>query len=257
MAEPGQRYWRVGELSAATGLTVRTFHHYSDIGLLRPSRRTEGGHRLYSAQDVARLAMIVILRRAGLSLVEIRDQLDGDGVDVVAVIEKRSRDLEAALIDTAAFGRSLRDGSAAEVISDPHRVRELVDWIPREPITSQPLVLLVYADVERAYRRLIEMFGFGPGEISRNVDGTVGYAEITGPTGNIRLHRPRPGLLPPDPERDPCSMTVVGVADIDSHYERARSAGAEINRPLRTMFGMREYLALDDEHHLWCFQQPV
>lgn len=255
--ESVRRYWRVGELSAATGLTVRTFHHYNDIGLLRPERRTEGGHRLYSAEDVARLAMIVILRRAGLSLIEIKNRLDADDLDVAGMIAKRTTDLETALIRATAFGRRLGEESTFDLIKDPARVRELVDWVPQGPITSQPLVLLVYADVERAYARLIEMFGFGPGELSRNADGTVGYAEIAGPTGNIRLHGPRPGLMPPDPDRDPSSMTVVGVDDIDAHYQRARTAGAQINRPLRTMFGMREYLAFDDEHHLWCFQQPA
>ncbi|WP_350277634.1 hypothetical protein [Kribbella sp. HUAS MG21] len=42
-------------------------------------------------------------------------------------------------------------------------------------------------------------------------------------------------------------MTVVGVADIDVHLEQAVRA---------TLFGMREYIAFDHEHHLWCFQEP-
>jgi DNA-binding transcriptional MerR regulator/uncharacterized glyoxalase superfamily protein PhnB len=257
MAGSNEPYWRVGALSAATGLSVRTFHHYNEIGLLEPSCRSAGGHRLYTRDDVARLAMIVILRRAGLPLAEIRSRLAEGPVDVDALITKRAADLEAALIDTTAFGRRLREGSVGQLVGDPALVRELVDWIPRSPITTQPLVLLVYADVERAYGRLIELFGFGPGGLSRNTDGSVGYAEITGPTGNIRLHGPRPGLAPPDPEREPSSMTVVGVDDIDAHYRRARRAGARIDRRLRSMFGMREYLALDHEHHLWCFQQPT
>jgi len=258
--EAAQRHWRVGELAAATGLSVRTFHHYNAIGLLQPSRRTAGGHRLYSSDDVSRLAVIVILRRAGLALSEIKNRLDGGGVDVAdmitAMIDKRVRDLESALIDTSAFGRRLRQSSSSELIKAPAQVRELVDWLPQEPITAQPLVLLVYADVERAYERLIELFGFGPGVISRNTDGSVGYAEVTGPTGNVRLHAPRPGLAPPDPEQAPASMVVVGVADIRTHYQRAKAAGAEIERPLRPMYGMNEYLVFDDEHHLWCFQQP-
>ena len=49
--------WKVGELAARTGLTVRTLHHYDAIGLLSPSDRTESmhgsGHRLYTADDPA------------------------------------------------------------------------------------------------------------------------------------------------------------------------------------------------------------
>jgi MerR family transcriptional regulator, thiopeptide resistance regulator len=41
------RTWKVGALAKATGLTVRTLHHYDEIGLLQPSARLAGGHRLY------------------------------------------------------------------------------------------------------------------------------------------------------------------------------------------------------------------
>ncbi len=50
-----EQAWKVGTLAKATGLTVRALHHYDHIGLLSPSRRTAAGHRLYTADDVARL----------------------------------------------------------------------------------------------------------------------------------------------------------------------------------------------------------
>ncbi len=250
-------YWRIGELSTATGLTVRTLHHYNQIGLLTPARRSGGGHRLYSAEDVRRLMFIVILRRAGLPLAEIKTVLARDEVDLAALIERQTKELESALIDTVAFGRRLRDAPIEDLGRDPTRLRELINWVQPNPITAQPVVFLVYADVERAHRTLIEMFGFGPGVIARGADGSVGYAEVSGPMGNIRLHGPRSGLRAPDPTAEPSSMTVVGVADIAAHFDRAVRAGARIERPLRTMFGAREYLAFDHEHHLWCFQQEL
>ena len=63
--------WKVGELARRTGLTVRTLHHYDEIWLLAPSHHTESGHRLYDADDVARLQRILSLRQLGLSLEEI------------------------------------------------------------------------------------------------------------------------------------------------------------------------------------------
>jgi DNA-binding transcriptional MerR regulator len=68
---------KVGEVAARTGLTIRTLHHYDEIGLLRPSLRTESGHRLYTADDIARLHRVVSLRQLGFSLEEVRDCLDG------------------------------------------------------------------------------------------------------------------------------------------------------------------------------------
>ncbi len=41
--------FKVGELSAASGVTVLTLHYYEEIGLLVP-KRTEAGHRIYSAR---------------------------------------------------------------------------------------------------------------------------------------------------------------------------------------------------------------
>ena len=69
--------WKIGELAARTGLTVRTLHHYDRIGLLRPSARTAAGHRLYAVADVVRLQQIRSLRQLGLSLAQVRAALDG------------------------------------------------------------------------------------------------------------------------------------------------------------------------------------
>ena len=70
--------WKAGELAKATGLTVRTLHHYDQVGLLSPSQRSEAGYRLYDAHDVARLQTIRSLRALGLSLADIRSCLDRD-----------------------------------------------------------------------------------------------------------------------------------------------------------------------------------
>src|SRR5690349_7809741 len=66
---------KVGELARRTGLTVRTLHHYDEIGLLKPSLHTEAGHRLYTAGDIARLQQVMSLRQLGFTLEEIRDCL--------------------------------------------------------------------------------------------------------------------------------------------------------------------------------------
>jgi DNA-binding transcriptional MerR regulator len=74
-----QHTWSVGELAAATGLTVRTLHHYDEIGLARPSLRSPAGHRRYTGADVRRLHRIVALRGFGFGLAEIGALLDGSG----------------------------------------------------------------------------------------------------------------------------------------------------------------------------------
>lgn len=70
---------KIGELARRTGLTVRTLHHYDEIGLLSPARRSASGYRVYGEAEAARLLEIMLLRRLGLSLDEIGTMLDGPG----------------------------------------------------------------------------------------------------------------------------------------------------------------------------------
>ena len=77
---------KVGELARRTDLTVRTLHHYDEIGLLKPSLHTEAGYRLYTRGDVARLQQVLSLRQLGFALEEIRDCLDRPGFAPLEVI---------------------------------------------------------------------------------------------------------------------------------------------------------------------------
>jgi DNA-binding transcriptional MerR regulator len=77
---------KVGDLARRTGLTIRTLHHYDEIGLLKPSLHTEAGHRLYTAGDVARLQQVLSLRQLGFSLEQVRDCLDRPGFSPLEVI---------------------------------------------------------------------------------------------------------------------------------------------------------------------------
>jgi DNA-binding transcriptional MerR regulator len=63
--------WKVGELAKRTGVSVRTLHHYDEIGLLSPSHRSPSGYRLYTEADVQRLQQIRSLRTLGFSLEEV------------------------------------------------------------------------------------------------------------------------------------------------------------------------------------------
>jgi DNA-binding transcriptional MerR regulator len=68
--------FRVGQLAQHAGVTVRALHHYDELGLLTPSERSNGGHRLYGAADVERLYRLLALRDLGLPLEEIGPLLE-------------------------------------------------------------------------------------------------------------------------------------------------------------------------------------
>jgi DNA-binding transcriptional MerR regulator len=88
--------WKVGELASATGLTVRTLHHYDEIGLLVPSERTESGHRLYSGADVTKLYRIAALRDLGLSLEDIGKWFE-EGDDPEKLVRRHLEEVQRQL----------------------------------------------------------------------------------------------------------------------------------------------------------------
>ena len=96
----------VGQVADEFGVTVRTLHHYDEIGLVRP-HRTASGYRLYSGDDLERLRHVVVYRRLGFPLEEIGPLLDDPHTDVEAHLRRQRaavvsrldemRDLVAAL----------------------------------------------------------------------------------------------------------------------------------------------------------------
>ena len=62
------RLMQIGEMAERTGLSLRTLRHYDEIGLLVPSARSEGGFRLYTEDDFARLMVIRRMKPLGYSL---------------------------------------------------------------------------------------------------------------------------------------------------------------------------------------------
>ncbi|OBK74555.1 MerR family transcriptional regulator [Mycobacterium sp. 1274761.0] len=80
----------VGEVAMRFGITVRTLHHYDEIGLLTPTRRAASGYRVYTTADLTRLSQIIVYRRLELSLDEIASLLS-EGDEVSHLLRQRER----------------------------------------------------------------------------------------------------------------------------------------------------------------------
>ena len=100
--------WKIGELAKRTGLTVRTLHHYDEIGLLSAAERSDGGHRVYDEADVQRLYRIVSLRSLGFPLDAIADALDGQAFDPREAVDDHINRLEAQVAREQRLLRTLR-----------------------------------------------------------------------------------------------------------------------------------------------------
>ena len=84
----------VAQVSRLTGISVRTLHHYDAIGLLRPTKITDSGYRLYDEEALKRLHSILLLRKLQFPLKEIRSILDSPDYDPVQALEEQIRLLE-------------------------------------------------------------------------------------------------------------------------------------------------------------------
>jgi DNA-binding transcriptional MerR regulator len=126
-------YERIGELAKQFGITLRTLRFYEDKGLISPKR--DGAMRLYTRRDKARLKLILLGRKVGFSLREVKQMMDlyeprGSNTRQLKVaLEKSEKQLgrlekQRALIDDA-IGELT--GAMEIVRSDlSHRVSETI-----------------------------------------------------------------------------------------------------------------------------------
>jgi DNA-binding transcriptional MerR regulator len=84
--------YSVGQVAELAGVTVRTLHHYGQIGLLEPQDRTSAGYRRYSEDDLDRLRHILFYRELGFSLDDIATILADPGAGSGAHL-RRQREL--------------------------------------------------------------------------------------------------------------------------------------------------------------------
>lgn len=90
----------VNEISKLTGISVRTLHHYDAIGLLKPTKLTPAGYRLYDDTALSRLQIILMFRELQFPLKEIKSILDSPTFDLKEALAQQIKLLELQLKHT-------------------------------------------------------------------------------------------------------------------------------------------------------------
>lgn len=112
-SDSGPLFYSIGDLAKEFGVTLRTLRFYEDKNLLNPRR--EGMTRIYSRRDRARLKLVLMGKKVGFSLTEIKDMLDlydlRDGqvtqlrvalerfIGQIAVLQQQRTDVDQAIAD--------------------------------------------------------------------------------------------------------------------------------------------------------------
>ncbi len=113
MAQAGEHPWErlspmtVGQVAERFDVTVRTLHHYDEIGLLSPRERSVGGYRLYTDADITRLQHVVVYRRLGFALEEIALLLDDPDADLVEHLRRQRAAVMSGLDEMSALVKAI------------------------------------------------------------------------------------------------------------------------------------------------------
>ena len=108
----------VNEVSKLTGVSVRTLHYYDSIGLLKPTKTTDTGYRLYDDTALRRLQNILMFRELQFPLKEIKVILDSEGFDPNEALEQQINLLELQLKhikELICFARKIQKGDMKEM----------------------------------------------------------------------------------------------------------------------------------------------
>lgn len=147
-----ERSLTVSDVARLSGVSVRTLHHYEEIGLLRPAARSASGYRLYSRQDLLRLQQILFYRELGFALEQIRQVLSASERERTRSLREQ-RGLLAEKIEhlqrvLGAVDRALRDAGVPEPQSThPQDREELPMTPPATPATDEELFEVFGKDV--------------------------------------------------------------------------------------------------------------
>ena len=166
--------FRIGEFSKLAQVSIRMLRYYDEAGLLKPAEVDRWtGHRLYSAEQIPRLNKILYLRDSGMNVAEIALALTLDDTALLAQLEKKRAEIEAAIraeqeklrrIELA--GREIRQGKG-----------ELRYSISVKPVPAYPVLSL---------RRIVPTY-YAEGDLWRELSAYAAgqKTELTGQTFSI------------------------------------------------------------------------
>ena len=108
----GERFMQIGEVAARTELSLRSLRHWEEVGLLKPSGRSEGGFRLYTEADVDKILVIRRMKPLGFTL----DQMKAAMTDIETLAAPDASDAARSL------ARERLDGTQQDARERRHKL---------------------------------------------------------------------------------------------------------------------------------------
>lgn len=171
----------VKELSALTGISVRTLHYYDEIGLFSPTQKSEAGYRLYDDKALETLQQILFFREFDIPLKEIKAVMDNPAIDrneilrmqrnmLVAKKERMERLISSIddilrgedQMDFAVFNKTEIEElfqSMFDHMPDDIRQIAIVEFGSVERWKAHYMEVLSDDNMQKGYQKVVEWFG--------------------------------------------------------------------------------------------------
>lgn len=154
--------YTVKQLAELAGITVRTLHHYDEIGLLKPSQVGANSYRYYDEDALLRLQQVLFYRELGLELTQIKDILDSPNFDYIDALQSHRE---------ALLARAERLETLIETVDNTIR------HIKGEITMSDKRIFKPFTDEEQAdYERLARL-EYGPTHVNESSKRWKGYSK--------------------------------------------------------------------------------
>lgn len=146
----------IGQVAKMIGTKVRTVRYYDEIGLIKPTSHTDGGHRLYTAEDIWRLELTITLRYLDFSIDEISQLISGE-LPVEKALDWQIESLStqaSALTNMIAILRQAKQhqGDSLRYVYDLVHEKELTIEKRKQFISEKVETLNIFAEIPSEWK---------------------------------------------------------------------------------------------------------
>ncbi|MBN8669674.1 MAG: MerR family transcriptional regulator [Chitinophagales bacterium] len=125
----------VTQLAKMAGVSVRTLHHYDEIGLLKPALRADSGYRYYSRVELLKLQQILFYKELDIPLNEIAEMLDEPEFDILTALQQHKQALSKRLQRLKTLLQTI-DRTIVELKNENMNYDELYKGFPKEKVAE-------------------------------------------------------------------------------------------------------------------------
>ncbi len=171
----------VKEISNITGISVRTLHYYDEIGLLKPTDKSDAGYRLYDDKALEQLQQILFFREFDIPLKEIKAVMENPALDRNHILRMQRKMLTAKIehmehlvvsIDNILKGDNKMDFAIFNKIEMEEMFQAMIDNMPEEikkiaidefgglkQWQKHYIKAISSEDMQKRYQKMVEWFG--------------------------------------------------------------------------------------------------